>query len=226
MTTATIPFHRTTNNAFTTLAAGLADDGLSAVVYASVLDTLATPFYADLGQEIVEVTDVTTGTPVPGQSTWTIVRAVFGGAATYLAGVPVAQRNYAEQLNELQDGVNDGWNAFRLTLIAGDGIIATDTLTQGKVTPGTGLTVAVGAGVAVMDDVPVEILAQTVTITPPGTGTENQQIRINAAGVASAIVAGVGAGAASGYFVLADLAVAFDDTSFATADITDRRVFI
>ena len=222
----TVTFHRTTNNAFTTLAQGLADDGLSAVVYSSVLDSLETPFYADLGQEVVEVTNVVTGSPVPGQSTWTITRAIFGGAATYLAGVPVAQRNYAEQINELQDGINDSWNAFRASLIAGDGIIATDALTQGKVSPGTGLTVTIGAGNAVISDAPVTIGAQTLVITPPGAGTENQQIRINAAGVASAVVIGAGASAESGYFVLADLAVSFNDTGFSASDITDRRVFI
>ena len=95
-------FHAVADNAFTTLASACAIDAVSIVVVASDLDDIAVPFYADMGKEIVEVTEVTEDTPTAGQSTWTITRAVQGDAAAYGSGAPVVQRVYARQTNELQ----------------------------------------------------------------------------------------------------------------------------
>ena len=67
-------FHRCGNNLYTTLSANVTAIDTTIDVAASGLDDLAVPFLADLGGEIVEVTEVTEDTPAPGTTRWTVDR--------------------------------------------------------------------------------------------------------------------------------------------------------
>ena len=221
-----ITLHRTGNNLFTTLAAncGASDDEI--VVAASGLDALAVPFYADLGGEIVSVSAVSTDDPSASQTTWTVTRAVFGSAGNYAAGIPVAQRNYAENVNEIQDAVRAMWGGVLMTLGGDDGVIRGAVDGSCLVVPGTGVAVDVGAGVAVMGGVPVLVPAQTLALSVPISGTTNYQIVLDHAGIASAIEEDADEPAPEGYLILADVEVASTATEIIEDDITDRREII
>ena len=116
-------FHRCGNNLYTTLAANVAAIDTTIDVAPSGLDDLPVPFLADLGGEVVEVTLVAEDTPSPGTTRWTVTRAYYGVAGVYTAGIPVAQRNYAEQFNELQDFNVAAWLGVVSTLGADTGVI-------------------------------------------------------------------------------------------------------
>jgi hypothetical protein len=222
-----IPFHRQANNAFTTTAASISSGDTSIVVLPSILDSLALPFWADLGHEVVEVAAVDLATPTSGKTTWTVTRAVYGTAANYASGVPVAQRNYAEQGNELQDGINAVLAANLATLIQSDGVIATSAAVEEcGVSPGMNLFVDIESGVIILEGAPVEVPYTQLLIVPPASGTVNQQIRVNAAGVVTAYTVAAATPAAAGYMALADLSVAYNDTTFSAGDLTDRRTFV
>lgn len=220
-------FHATGNNLFTTTAASVSSGDSTIDAVASGLDALSVPFYADLGHEIVEVTHVSANTPASGKSRWTVRRGVYGSAANYAAGVPVAQRNYAEQYTELQRAADASWAATRATLAAGNGVISSLAETECKVTPTNGVVgVTVAAGVVVLDDLPVNVALTQLILAVPPTSFVNYQIRASNAGVVSALEVAAGTGAASGYYALADVRVNYNDTYLLTAAITDRRAFV
>jgi hypothetical protein len=221
-----ITLHRTGNNLFTTLAAncGASDDEI--VVAASGLDALAVPFYADLGGEIVSVSAVSTDNPAPSQTTWTVTRAVFGAAGNYAAGIPVAQRNYAENINEIQDLVLSMWAATFSTLGGDSGVIRGAVDGSCLVVPGDGVSVVVYEGAAVLHRAPLYVREQTLALSVPISGTTNYQIVLDAAGTASAIEEDAEEPAPSGYLILADVEVADTATEIIEDDLTDRREII
>ena len=232
-------FHRCGNNLFTTLSANVAAIDTTMDVAASGLDDLPVPFLADLGGEVVEVTQVAAGSP----STWTVTRAYYGVAGVYTAGIPVAQRNYAEQFNELQDAFAEiqtttTWPAFVFTLaddmlLSGvGGVIATPTFDSLVVSPGSGVDVNVYFGVGLVNDgvtlfpQPVFTMGGNVVLDVPAVDPVNYQILMDTAGVFSANLADVGQSAPTGYLILADVTVEAGDVDIDPADIDDRRVIV
>jgi hypothetical protein len=233
-------FHRCGNNLFTTLSANVAAIDIDISVAPSGLDDLAVPFLADLGGEVVEVTQVAAGSP---SSTWTVTRAYYGVAGVYTAGIPVAQRNYAEQFNELQDAFAEiqtttTWPAFVFTLaddmlLSGvGGVIATPTFDSLVVSPGSGVDVNVYFGVGLVNDgvtlfpQPVFTMGGNVVLDVPAVDPVNYQILMDTAGVFSAAVDSDGQPAPTGYLILADVTVEAGDVDIDPADIDDRRVIV
>jgi len=219
-------FHRCGNNLYTTLAANVAAIDTTIDVAASGLDDLPVPFLADLGGEIVEVTLVTEDTPAPGTTRWTVTRAVYGAAGVYTAGIPVAQRNYAEQFNELQDFNVAAWLGVVSTLGADTGVIGAPDESGLDVTAGAGVTVDVTAGVCVVDSWPVFYAGGTLALDLPPSGSVNYQVLIDATGTLSANEETAGQPAPAGYAILADVTVESTDTGLDPADVTDRRVLV
>jgi hypothetical protein len=223
-----LTFHSVGNNLFTLLAAPVADVDLSIVVNPSGLDALAVPFFADLGGEVVAVSAVDADTPGVGQTTWTVARAVYGSAGNYAAGIPVAQRNYAENLTEIHTTARAAWAATLATLGGSHGVITPMDLASLEVTPADdGVAVLVNLGVAVNTLAPVFLAAPVeLALTPPDSGTTNYQILIDAQGVVSANEEDAEEDAPAGYVILADVEVGENDTEILEAAITDRREFL
>ena len=221
-----ITLHRTGNNLFTTLAANCAASDEEIVVVASGLDALAVPFYADLGGEIVSVSAVSTDDPSASQTTWTVTRAVFGAAGNYAAGIPVAQRNYAENINEIHDLIVPMWATTLATLGGESGVIRQAVDGSCLVAPGDGVGVVVYEGAAVLNRAPLYVREQTVALSVPISGTTNYQIVLDHAGIASAIEEDADEPAPEGYLILADVEVASTATEIVEGDITDRREII
>ena len=219
-------FHRCGNNLYTTLAANVAAIDTTIDVAPSGLDDLTVPFLADLGGEIVEVTLVTEDTPAPGTTRWTVTRAYYGVAGSYTAGIPVAQRNYAEQFNELQDFNVASWLGVVSTLGADTGVIGAPDESGLDVTAGTGVTVDVAAGVCVVDSWPVFYAGGTLALDLPPSGSVNYQVLIDATGTLSASEETAGQPAPAGYAILADVTVESTDVGLDPADVTDRRVLV
>jgi len=218
-----LTFHDCGNNLYTLLADDVAAIDTAIDVTASGLDDLTVPFFADLGGEIVEVTTVTEDTPAPGTTRWNVTRAVYGAAGVYSAGIPVAQRNYAEQYTEIHAAAFAAWSAVLATLGGTSGVLRGPTDTACIVSAGTGVAVNVTAGVAVVDSAPVVVSAGSVTLAPPGSGTVNYQILVSGTGALSAVLDTAGDPAPAGYTILADVAVDWNDTGLIAGDITDRR---
>ena len=218
-----LTFHNCGNNLYTLLADDVAAIDTTIDVTASGLDDLTVPFYVDLGGEIVEVTAVTPDTPAPGTTRWDVTRAVYGAAGVYSAGIPVAQRNYAEQYNEIHAAAFAAWSAVLTTLGGTSGVLRGTTDTACIVSAGTGVAVNVTAGVAVVDSAPVVVAAGSVTLTPPVAGTVNYQILVDDTGALSAVLDTAGDPAPAGYTILADVSVDWNDTGIIAGDITDRR---
>jgi hypothetical protein len=218
-----LTFHDCGNNLYTLLADDVAALDATIDVQASGLDDLTAPFYADLGGEIVAVTLVTEDTPAPGTSRWTVTRAVFGSAGVYSAGIPVAQRNYAEQYTEIHAAAIAAWSGVLATLGGTAGVIRTATTDACVVSAGTGVAVNVTAGIAVVDSAPVVVTAGTVILAPPGSGTVNYQILVDGAGTLSAVLDTALDPAPAGYTILADVLVDWNDTGLIAGDINDRR---
>ena len=221
-----ITLHRTGNNLFTTLAVNCAASDEEIVVVASGLDALAVPFYADLGGEIVSVSAVSTDDPSASQTTWTVTRAVFGAAGNYAAGIPVAQRNYAENINEIHDLIVPMWATTLATLGGESGVIRQAVDGSCLVAPGDGVGVVVYEGAAVLNRAPLYVREQTVALSVPISGTTNYQIVLDHAGIASAIEEDADEPAPEGYLILADVEVASTATEIIEDDITDRREII
>ena len=219
-------FHRCGNNLYTTLAANVAAIDTTIDVAPSDLDDLTVPFLADLGREIVEVTEVTADTPAAGTTRWTVTRAYYGAAGVYTAGIPVAQRNYAEQFNELQDFNVAAWLGVVSTLGAGTGVIGAPDESGLDVTAGAGVTVDVTAGVCVVDSWPVFYAGGTLALDLPPSGSVNYQVLIDATGTLSASEETAGQPAPEGYAILADVTVESTDVGLDPADVTDRRVLV
>lgn len=176
--------HSVANNAFTTLAVGVIPADETITVVASILDDIPVPFFADIGSELIAVTDVD---PEDLVSHWDVIREVAGSAGTYAIGVPVVQRIYAEQINELNRltlalervicellGENDGvvqsyTRDDNLEVVLATGITA--TLTRGSGTLGSDLF-------AVLEDT-------TLTFERPGAGTRVDLVQISNTGVVS-----------------------------------------
>ena len=223
-----LTFHSVGNNLFTLLAAPVATIDTTLVVDPSGLDALPVPFYADLGGEVVSVTGVDADTPGVGQTTWTVARAVYGSAGNYAAGIPVAQRNYAENVTELHTAVMAAWQGVLMTLGADDGVLTRDDLLSLKVIPPLGgVAVLANDGVAVLDGAPVFVPETLgVALTPPGSGTTTYQILLDAQGVLSANEEVAEEPAPAGYVILADVEVDENDETILEAAITDRREFL
>ena len=219
-------FHAVGNNLYTTLAGNVAAIDTSIDVAASGLDDLPVPFLADLGGEIVEVTEVTEDTPAPGTTRWTVTRAYYGAAGVYSAGIPVAQRNYAEQYTELQTAASKLWYGQLFTLGGDNGCIANADDDFLRVTPGTGLEVDVSLGFCVVDGEPVLCAGGSVTVPAPVSGTTNYQILVDGAGALSANEDTALQDPPEGYILLADVEVESTDTEIVEGDINDRRTVI
>lgn len=219
-------FHRCGNNLYTMLSANVGGADGTIDVAPSGFDNLTVPFLADLGGEVVEVTEVTEDTPAPGTTRWTVTRAYYGAAGVYTAGIPVAQRNYAEQFNELQDFNVAAWFGVVNTLGADTGVIGAPDESGLDVTPGTGVAVDVAAGSAVVGSWPVFFAGGTIALALPPSASRNYQILIDAEGAVSSNIQTAGQPAPAGYAILADVVVFSTDVGLDPADVTDRRVFV
>ena len=215
--------HAVENNAFTTLAVAADATDESIIVDESILDDVAVPFYADLGAEIVEVTSVTEDTPEAGQSTWALGAAL---ANSYAVGVPVLQRVYAVQTNELHTALYLLEVALDALFGAADGVIPSAAGSgELEVSPSSGMTVSVAAGAAMVSGKLVgSASAQTVTLTAPGVGSRTDLIQLSSANVISVKQGSTTPDADN--IGLAEIALTSGQTEILVGNITDVREFI
>ena len=216
-------FHAVENNAFTTLAvAATALDELI-VVDDSILDDVTVPFYVDLGSEIVEVITITEATPIAGQSTWALGAAL---AASYGVGVPVIQRVYASQTNELQTGLYLLQTALDALFGGADGVIP--SAADGgelEVSPSSGMVVSVAAGAAMVSGKLVGFdAAQLVTMTAPAVGSRTDLIQLSSAGALSIKTGSTSPDADN--IGLAEIAMTDATVEILAGNITDARDLI
>jgi hypothetical protein len=216
-------FHAVANNAFTLVAAPIAAIDTSIVVDASSLDAVTEPFYADIGSEVIEVTNVATATPITGQSTWTVVRAIVGTAAAYAVDIPVVQRVYAQQTDEIQSAllilqkhVADGFGANYVAMAANAAaleVIAKDPASM-SVTVSIGTAMASGSIVGFL-------AAQTVALTAPPSGNRTDCVQLSNLNVLSVKTSSETAD--TNNIGLATIALTDATTTITTGMITDIR---
>jgi len=214
-------FHSIADNAFTVLESAVLIGDATIVVTESVMDDLDTPFYADIVRELIEVTGVALNTPSAGKSTWTVTRAVQGDAAAYDAGIPVLQRVYAIQTHELHDLFRLVEKGFEQLTGANDGIF-TDAAKSGlKPTDAGSNVVSVAAGTAIVSAKMVgSHAAQTVTMSPPGSGSRTDLIQMSSANALSIKTGSTTPDADN--IAIAEVAM----TDGAIVTVTDARNFI
>lgn len=216
-------FHEVEDNAFTTLAVAATAADEEIVVDASILDDVTVPFYADLGSEIVEVTTVTEDTPSAGQSTWALETAL---ASSYAVGVPVIQRVYARQTNELQTALYLLQVALDALFGGADGVIPSASGSgELLVSASSGMTVSVAAGGAMVSGRLVgSASAQTVTLTAPVAGSRTDLVQLSSAGVVSVKANSTTADADN--TGLAQIAMTSATVEITASEITDAREFV
>lgn len=216
-------FHAVENNAFTLLAVAADATDESIVVDASILDAVAVPFYVDLGNEIVEVLTVTEDTPEVGQSTWALGAALV---ASYGVGVPVIQRVYAAQTNELHTALYLLQMALDAVFGGADGVIPSASGSgELVVAPSSGMTVSVAAGAAMVSGKLIgSDAAQTVTLTAPAIGTRTDLVQISSTGVVGVKTGSVTPDADN--LGLAEIALTAGMSEITGGLITDTREFV
>jgi hypothetical protein len=216
-------FHAVANNAFTTVAEAIAAIDTEIVVNISSLDNVAVPFYVDAGTEVMEVTSVVSGSPDSTQSTWTVTRAIVGSAAAYAVDIPVVQRVYAQQTNEIQNALllvqkltTDSFGADFVAMAVGTTaleVIAKDPAS---------MSVTVSVGTAMVSSSIVGFLtAQTVTLTAPPSGNRTDCVQLSNLNVLSVKTGSETPDANN--IGLATIALTDATTTITTGIITDIR---
>ena len=235
---ARIELHKVKNNWYALLDGGISDSDTSVVIDgAGAGAEPATPFYFDIGTEILRCSAVATNTPTAGKSTLTVTRAHGGTvASSHSDNEPVQQQAYATQWTELQNRIAWLELATVAMLGGGSGVVRTsasgnDLLVAQQGSPD--MTVLVTAGAAVVSGQPTALTANesSATITAPSTNPRIDIVQLSQEGAIS-IKAGTEAGSPSAPSVdannlkLAEIALATTTTAVTTGLITDSRVYL
>jgi len=237
--------HSVKDDWYAALDGGINDSVVSIVIDgAGAGDEPDTPFYANIDNEQIEVTDVAADTPSAGHSTLTVVRGVGGtSAAAHADDATIEQNFYAIQLTEAHRKIA----ALNYTLVAmlgaiTDGVVpvasgGTSLDVQAQSTPDMTVKYKSGAGLVSFNLVAQLADSNSGTFTAPTTNPRIDTIQIDTQGVTT-VKTGTEAASPSapavdsGNLKRAEIYHRVGSTSIKDTDdstnsyITDARVFV